>query len=113
MKHYKIFIIFMLFALATACSEDFIDNPPESNITVDNFYNDDEQVLAGSASLYNYPWFHFNSNFILCLDLYAGNALGRYRDLVQFETFNVNQGNQFASEGWQSFFLVSCFFTSF
>ncbi len=106
MKHFKKFTIYMLLVLLTACSEDFIDNPPESNITVDNFYNNDEQVLAGSASLYNYPWFHFNSTFILCLDLYAGNALGNYLDLAQFENFNVNQGNQNASEGWQSFFLV-------
>ncbi len=106
MKHYKIFIIFMLFVLATACSKDFIDNPPEDAITVDNFYNTDAQVLAGSASLYNYPWFHFNSIFILCIDVYAGNALGNYSDIGEFENFAVHQGNQFASEGWQSFFLV-------
>ena len=99
----------MLFVLATSCSKDFIDNPPEDNITVDNFYNNDEQVLAGSASMYNYPWFHFNSVFILCLDVYAGNALGSYSDIVEFENFAVNQGNQMASEAWQSFFLVVAF----
>lgn len=106
MKIYKLLIVFVLI-FAASCSEDFVDNPPEDALTVDNFFNTDQQVLSSGSPLYGYPWFYFNEKFLITIgDLYSGNAIGSYSDLAQFENFSVNGANQFANEGWDSLYNV-------
>ena len=84
MKQYKILAATVFLIFFWACSEDFINITPEDQITVDNYYNNDKQMLTGGAALYNRPWFYFNEKFILCMDVYAGNANGDYVDIAQF-----------------------------
>ncbi|WP_147676109.1 RagB/SusD family nutrient uptake outer membrane protein [Algibacter pacificus] len=106
MKLNKIILIFILL-LAISCSENFVEQSPEDAITVDNFFNTDQQVLSSGSPLYGYPWFYFNEKFLITIgDLYAGNAIGSYSDLAQFENFTVNGSNQFANEGWDSLYNV-------
>lgn len=105
----KINKIILLFALmfAVSCSEEFVNQSPEDAITVDNFFNTDQQVLSSGAPLYGYPWFYFNEKFLISVgDLYSGNAIGSYSDLAQFENMAVNGSNQFANEGWDSLYNV-------
>ena len=91
----------------TSCSEDFLDNPPEDALTVDNFFNTDQQVLSSGSPMYGYPWFYFNEKFLISIgDLYSGNAIGSYSDLAQLENFSVNGSNQFVNEGWDSLYNV-------
>jgi hypothetical protein len=47
-------------ALMQGCSEDFLDRPPLDAITSGNFYKTDDEILAGTAPLYNIVWFDFN-----------------------------------------------------
>ncbi|UMB54152.1 RagB/SusD family nutrient uptake outer membrane protein [Lutibacter sp. A64] len=106
MKIYKLLIVFVLI-FAASCSEDFVNNPPEDALTVDNFFNTDQQVLSSGSPMYGYPWFYFNEKFLISIgDLYSGNAIGSYSDLAQFENFSVNGANQFANEGWDSLYNV-------
>ncbi|MGQ1784268.1 MULTISPECIES: RagB/SusD family nutrient uptake outer membrane protein [unclassified Saccharicrinis] len=112
MYKYKILGILMLLVFMTACSEDFLDIAPEDKITIDNYYNNDDQLLTGGAALYNRPWFYFNEKFILCLDVYAGNASGDYVDIAQFNKFAVFAANQFSTEGYQSLFSVVAYANS-
>lgn len=92
---------------AFSCSEDFVEQSPEDAITVDNFFNTDQQILSSGSPLYGYPWFYFNEKFLISIgDLYSGNAIGSYSDLAQFENFSVNGANQFLNEGWDSLYNV-------
>ena len=102
----KIIILFLLF-LSASCSESFLDNAPEDSLVVDNYYNTNEQVMSAGAPLYGYPWFYFNEKFLICVgDNYSGNSTGTYSDIAQFTLFSVNQGNQFATEGWDALYNV-------
>jgi hypothetical protein len=46
--------------LMQGCSEDFLDRPPLDALTSGNFYKTDDEILAGTAPLYNIVWFDFN-----------------------------------------------------
>jgi hypothetical protein len=46
--------------LTQSCSEDFLDRPPLDALTSGNFYKTDEEIMAGTAPLYNIVWFDFN-----------------------------------------------------
>lgn len=106
MKINKIILFFTLL-FAISCSEEFVEQSPEDAITVDSFFNTDQQVLSSGSPLYGYPWFYFNEKFLISIgDLYSGNAIGSYSDLAQFENFSVNGSNQFANEGWDSLYNV-------
>lgn len=112
MKIYKILPIFVLLIIFSACSKDFLEITPEDQITIDNYYNDDAQLLTGGAALYNRPWFFFNEKFVLCMEVYAGNASGDYVDIAQFNKFAVFAANQFSTEGYQSLFAVVAYANS-
>jgi starch-binding outer membrane protein, SusD/RagB family len=102
---YLVLLIAVLFTVS--CSKEFIDNPPDDKLVLDNFYTSDGQVLGSGSGLYGRPWFYFNEKFIYGLgETYSGNSVGAYQDLAQFENFSVNSSNQFIFEGWQSLFNV-------
>ncbi|SDE80632.1 Starch-binding associating with outer membrane [Dyadobacter soli] len=46
--------------LLQGCGEDFLDRPPLDAITSGNFYKTDDEIMAGTAPLYNIVWFDFN-----------------------------------------------------
>ncbi len=112
MKQYKILAAVLFLIFFSACSKDFIEITPEDQITIDNYYNNDEQMLTGGAALYNRPWFYFNEKFVLCMDVYAGNANGDYVDIAQFNKFAVYSANQFSSEGYKSLYSVVAYANS-
>src|SRR4051812_29653257 len=55
--HYKILILCCMLA---ACNKDFLNRPPEDAIVDANFYKSSDQLLAGTAPLYNIVWFAWN-----------------------------------------------------
>ena len=60
--------------LMQGCSEDFLDRPPLDAITSGNFYKTDDEILAGTAPLYNIVWFDFNDKANMAfLEARAGN----------------------------------------
>lgn len=69
----------------TSC-EDFLDRPTEDNYSQDNYYQTDDQCLAGTAYLYNSPWYDFQRGFIDVGEVLSGNCYktGKYL------TFTVN-----------------------
>jgi len=40
-------------ALTQSCKKDFLTKPPVDQVTSDNFYKTDDQIMAGTAPLYN------------------------------------------------------------
>lgn len=96
----------MAFAVVTACSDDFLDRPPKDTLVDANFFRTDEQVLAGSALLYNSVWFDYNDKSSYNLGDFRGGTLYRAwndRDNVEFNTTANSPRN---GEAWRSFFNV-------
>src|SRR5688500_14796063 len=62
MKQRIIYFIGVVLAIASlsSCKKNFLERPPLSSITDANFYKTDEQVMAGTAPLYNVVWFDYN-----------------------------------------------------
>ncbi len=60
-RYHSLLLAFPLVALLLAgCSKSFLNRPPEDQIVDANFYQTTEQVMAGTAPLYNLVWFAYN-----------------------------------------------------
>lgn len=99
------FIVVLL--LMFSCAEDsLLDNPPRSGITVDNFFQNDAQVLSVGASLYSTPWFYYNYRLHHTMGAYAGNVRVESGDYAGFKEMNVNSLNGILYEGYFSLWWV-------
>jgi hypothetical protein len=80
-----------LFAAALACTvtscDDFLDKPTEDSYNADNYYQTDDQCIAGVNYLYNSPWYDFQRGFIKVGEVLAGNY---YWGSSPYLTFTVN-----------------------
>ncbi|UZD23821.1 RagB/SusD family nutrient uptake outer membrane protein [Algoriphagus halophytocola] len=88
------------------CSEDFLDRPPLDAIVDANFYQNDDQILAASAPLYNIVWFAYNDK--------ASHGIGDARGGVltsgsyQLENVRFNTTGETGENGasWRAFYNV-------
>lgn len=104
--YYKIHIAAFLILVLTGCSKDFLNRPPEDAIVDANFYKSSEQVLAGTAPLYNIVWFAYNDKASHGIgDARGGNLMsGSYQvENIRMQTTDVT-GEVYSS--WTSFFNV-------
>lgn len=74
---------------ATACS-DFLDRPVEDGYNVDNYYQTDEQCVAGVNYLYNSPWYDFQRGFFNVGEGFSGNM---YLSKSGYDDFSINGTN--------------------
>jgi hypothetical protein len=92
--------------LLLSCSDSFLERPPKSQIVDANFYQTDDQVLAGTALLYSQVWFDYNDK--------ASYNLGDFRSGVAYSAYNDRGNVLFNTTGdtpengaaWRSFFTV-------
>ena len=49
---YKLFILISIIGILTSCSEEFLDEPPQNNLTTDNFWQSQEDVESAINSIY-------------------------------------------------------------
>jgi hypothetical protein len=95
-----------LLGLFTACKEEFLDRPPQDTVVDANFYRTPEQVLAGTAPLYNIVWFAYNDKASHGLGDARGGVLfsPSYQvDNVRMNTTGVTGEN---GSSWRSFYNV-------
>ena len=63
----RILPICILILLVSACSDDFLNRPPEDSVALDNFYSSEEELMANSNVLYIYNFscfcYHFTKAF--------------------------------------------------
>ena len=59
----------------TACDESFLEVSPNDRVTLDNFFQSENDLRAATAGLYNKVWFDFNDKF------YYGLGDGRSNNL--------------------------------
>lgn len=104
----KINILFAALTILTlaGCSEDFLNRPPQDRLVDANFYQTDEQVLAGTAPLYSAAWKSYvdKANFKLG-DIRGGTVYRAWgdRDAVEFNITDVSEPNE---QAYQAFFVI-------
>jgi hypothetical protein len=106
MIHNKYLITFICLTILSACSKDFLNRPPEDAIVDVNFYKTSDQVLAGTAPLYNIVWFSYNDKASHGIgDGRAGVLMsGSYQvDNIRMQTTDVTPE---VYSSWTSFFNV-------
>jgi starch-binding outer membrane protein, SusD/RagB family len=92
--------------LFAGCKKNFLVKPPLDSIVDASFYKTDEQVLAGTASLYNKVWFDYNDKAYYNLgDFRAGTAYSAYNDRGNV-LFNTTAENGENNASWRAFFNV-------
>ncbi len=72
-RYTRIFIVAALLLIGGACSEDFLNRPPEDAYTTDSFYNTDDQLYKSANPLYGGVWFDYQRAFLAIGDAMAGN----------------------------------------
>jgi starch-binding outer membrane protein, SusD/RagB family len=93
-------------ASLSGCKKDFLEKPPLSSITDANFYKTDDQVMAGTAPLYNAVWFDYNDQASWQLgDFRGGDAFDAWYDNANTK-FNTTPDNQYNQNAWRAFFNV-------
>ena len=104
--------IFLLLIITTvvvgSCKKDFLNRPPLTGITADNFYKSTSDMRLATAAIYAQPWFNWNNFPLLGIgDIMSGNMLQPYNsDLVQFTTFSISSNNSYVTQAWQGFFDI-------
>ena len=59
----------------TACDESFLEVSPNDRVTLDNFFQSENDLRAATAGLYNKVWFDFNDKFYFSDEKYPwGNV---------------------------------------
>ncbi len=93
--------------LLSSCSKEFLEIEPQDRLTIDNFYRNETEIKAATASLYGFPWFDFNDKFFwLVGDCMSGNMYYTYDQEGQFFFFSFTEGNSHLSAGWKGLFRV-------
>jgi len=93
--------------LLGACSEDFLDRPPQGQLVTDNFYQSASDLRLATAGLYGRPWFDFNYPFLLDVgDVMAGNAYASWNPRSSYVNFSVSAGDNGVLYGWSSLYNV-------
>lgn len=76
-----------LLGLATTSCESFLDRPAEDTYNADNYYQTDDQCIAGVNYLYNSPWYDFQRGFFKVGEGLAGNM---YMSKSAYDNFSLN-----------------------
>lgn len=104
-KNYLIGLIIPIIFLS-GCKKDFLEKPPTDAITDASFYKTDEQLLAGTAGLYNKVWFDYNDKASYNIgDFRSGTTFSAYNDRGNV-LFNTTAENGENNASYRSFFQV-------
>lgn len=92
---------------ATSCKKEFFNRPPDSSVTVGNYYQTAAQVQTSTNGLYGSPWFGWNNKAGWAItELGGGNGRTYSSDVVSFQTFAASNTNPEILAAWDSPFSV-------
>ncbi|OQP60527.1 carbohydrate-binding protein SusD [Niastella vici] len=107
---YKVyFCLFVAATFSAACNKQFLDRPPLSQISTDNFYQTSNDLRLATAALYGGKiWGDWNYNCYLPVgEVLSGNmAVGYWGDAVQLLTFSVTGQNSIMAANWSGMYKV-------
>lgn len=96
--------LFVALLLLVGCSKDFLDRSPEDTLVDKNYYQTDNQVLMGTAPLYNVVWFDYNDKASFAIGDARGGTLfsgSSWTSHVRFNTSSVEDEVLFS---WRAFY---------
>src|SRR6201985_2434912 len=94
-------------SIAAGCKKDFFNRPPESGVTVGNYYQTAAQVQASTNGLYGSPWFGWDNKVGWAItELSGGNAFTYSSHVSAFNTWSAPNGNPEILAAWDSPFSV-------
>jgi len=102
-------LMFVIAGLCASCSKDFLDRPPLSEISTENFYQTFSDLKLATGALYaGAPWGEWTYNSYLTIgDVMSGNmVLGWNDDAIQLNTFSVTGLNGAVIDNWKSMYKV-------
>ncbi len=106
----KIFYLALAVAgVFASCSKGFLDRPPLSQISTENFYQTTTDLKLATAALYaGSPWADWTySSYLTIGDVLSGNmALGWNGDAIQLNTFSVTGLNGAVISNWKGMYNV-------
>lgn len=108
-KHIKYIIGIAAFAsiAAAGCKKDFFNRPPESGVTVGNYYQTTDQVNSSTNGLYGAVWFGWNNKVGWSItELSGGNGRSYSSDVSAFGDIAVPNTNPEILAAWDSPFTV-------
>lgn len=73
LDNFKYGVCIAVAVLGMVSCEDFLDRPTEDSYNTDNYYQTDDQCIAGVNYLYNSPWYDFQRGFIKVGEVLSGN----------------------------------------
>ena len=91
LSNIKYLAIASVLALTATSCDDYLDKPTEDSYVADGYYKTDAQCLAGTAYLYNSPWYDFQRGFIKVGEVFSGNY---YWGSSPYMTFTLNGSDQ-------------------
>lgn len=91
----------------TSCKKEFFNRAPEDAITLDNYYQTNDQVANSTNALYSTPWFGWNTKASWAItEMASGNGRSYSSDVVNFGNFSVTGDNFELTSAWNSLFTV-------
>lgn len=106
MKKISFLISLVVPVLFLGCSKDFLDRPPLDRIVDANYYQTSDEVIMGTANLYNVVWWDYNDQASFALGDARGGALysgSNWRSQFQFTSTSVEPE---IAKAWKSFYNI-------
>jgi hypothetical protein len=99
----------MVMGVMGACSENFLDRPPLSEVSSENFYQTSGDLRLATAALYaGAPWAEWlYSSYLPVGEVLSGNmVLGWNGDAAQFNSFSITGLNNGLIANWKGMYTV-------
>lgn len=106
-KKYISYLSFgVLLSFTFSCKDEFLERPPKDRIVDANFYSTNEQVLAGTAPLYNIVWFSYNDKASHGIGDGRGGILTSNSYQVENIRMNTTGTTEENGSSWRSFYNI-------
>jgi hypothetical protein len=96
----------LIIVVLSGCGKEFLDRPPEAQVTADNYYQSDEDLRNSTAPLYNIVWFDYNERAGYSIgDIRSNNLLSQYFS-PGYYLFTVTSLDFNLLDAWSSLYKV-------
>ncbi|MFZ6012676.1 MAG: RagB/SusD family nutrient uptake outer membrane protein [Bacteroidota bacterium] len=103
-------LVALLGLMTLACSDDFLNRPPQDSYVVDAWYETDQQLELAVNPLYGGVWFDYQRSWLNIGDVMAGNF--HKGDEDAFYTFSVNQATTGVRDAYASLWMAVAYANS-
>tara|TARA_R110002033_G_scaffold171212_1_gene218536 strand:+ start:42729 stop:44318 length:1590 start_codon:yes stop_codon:yes gene_type:complete len=97
---YKLLSVAIISLVFGSCTKDFTDRPPEDAISLDAYYNNNDQVISATNGMYSRTWFQLCNKFFWSLEVGSGNMYSGSPDVSGLRTFALNGSDPELANGW-------------